>query len=154
MQKKIKRIYCDTSIIGGIIDSEFSEHTIRFLGYVKTGLFSMVISPVVDAEILVEETPQKVIREYKALLQISEVIDVTEEALSLQQSYIEVGILTPKWEDDALHVALASTSQCDVIASWNFKHIVNFQKIPLYNAVNTLHGYNEIRIYSPLELEL
>ena len=36
--------------------------------------------------------------------------------------------------------------------SWNFRHIVNFQKIPRYNAVNTLNGYKEIAIYSPLEV--
>jgi len=29
---------------------------------------------------------------------------------------------------------------------------VNFQKIPMYNAVNTLHGCKEIAIYSPLEV--
>jgi hypothetical protein len=36
--------------------------------------------------------------------------------------------------------------------SWNFKHIVHFEKIPLYNAVNTLQGYHAIAIYSPQEV--
>ena len=39
-----------------------------------------------------------------------------------------------------------------MIVSWNFKHIVHYQKIPLYNAVNTLQGYGNIFIYSPLEV--
>jgi hypothetical protein len=39
-----------------------------------------------------------------------------------------------------------------MIVSWNFSHTVNFRKIPLYNAVNTLYGYRQIQIYSPLEL--
>jgi len=60
--------------------------------------------------------------------------------------------LTPKWLDDALHVALASISGCDGIVSWNFKHIVHYQKIPRFNAVNVLQGYKEIMIYSPLEV--
>jgi len=51
-----------------------------------------------------------------------------------------------------LHVAVATLSQASLIVSWNFKDIVNFQKIPMYNAVNTLHGYKEIAIYSPLEV--
>lgn len=34
----------------------------------------------------------------------------------------------------------------------NFKHIVHFDKIPLYNAVNVLKGYDQISIYSPLEV--
>jgi hypothetical protein len=49
-------------------------------------------------------------------------------------------------------VALATVSQASLIVSWNFRHIVNFNKIPMYNAVNTLHGYNRIAIYSPLEV--
>ena len=49
-------------------------------------------------------------------------------------------------------MALATVSQSSLIVSWNFKHIVNFQKIPMYNAVNTLNGYREIAIYSPLEV--
>lgn len=39
-----------------------------------------------------------------------------------------------------------------MIVSWNFKHIVHFEKIPLYNAVNTLQGFGPIQIYSPLEV--
>ena len=39
-----------------------------------------------------------------------------------------------------------------MISSWNFKHIVNYAKIPLYEAVNTLHEHETISIYSPLEM--
>ena len=54
--------------------------------------------------------------------------------------------------DDALHVAIDSISECDLIVSWNFKHIVHYDKIPKYNAVNVLNGYRHIGIYSPLEI--
>ena len=75
-----------------------------------------------------------------------------EEAIKLQQAYTEAKILSVKYSTDALHVALATISQSSLIVSWNFKHIVNFQKIPRYNAVNKLNGYKEIAIYSPLEV--
>lgn len=39
-----------------------------------------------------------------------------------------------------------------MIVSWNFKHIVHYQKIPLYNTVNVRQGYDAIFIYSPLEV--
>jgi hypothetical protein len=55
-------------------------------------------------------------------------------------------------EEDALHVAVATASDCSLIVSWNFKHIVHFEKIPLYNAVNTLRGHAHIGIFSPLEV--
>jgi hypothetical protein len=152
VKNKINRVYSDTSVIGGIVDSEFSEHSKQFIKFAKSGLFTLVVSPVIDDEIFSEGTPSTVIREYENLLTFCEIARVDEESLELQQAYLKEKILTPKWQDDALHVALATVHQCDLIVSWNFKHIVNFQKIPLYNAVNKLHGYNEIQIYSPLEL--
>jgi predicted nucleic acid-binding protein len=139
-------------VIGGITDSEFSIHSQQFFRNVRAGLFSLVISPVVDDEINTRGTPKAVITEYEKLLEYCEVAKVTEEALELQSAYLREKILSPQWEDDALHVALATVHSCDIIVSWNFKHIVNFQKIPLYNAVNKLFGYNEIQIYSPMEL--
>ena len=30
--------------------------------------------------------------------------------------------------------------------------LVNYKRIPLYNAVNVLNGYNGIGVYSPLEV--
>jgi hypothetical protein len=79
-------------------------------------------------------------------------VDVGEEAVLLQQSYLAAGIVGQQWETDALHVALATESLCPVIVSWNFKHIVNFKKIPLYNGVNLAHSYSVIAIHTPQEV--
>lgn len=85
-------------------------------------------------------------------MQLAKVVDINENALHLRNEYLQAGILPEKFSNDALHVALATVSQCNIIVSWNFKHIVHFKKIPLYNAVNILNGYNEIAIFSPLEV--
>ena len=53
---------------------------------------------------------------------------------------------------DALHVALATVAGCALIVSWNFRHIVNYRRIPMYNAVNTLQGFGDLAIFSPLEV--
>jgi hypothetical protein len=55
-------------------------------------------------------------------------------------------------EDDALHVALATVNNCDMIVSWNFKHIVHYDKIRAYNGINIRLGYSVIAIYSPKEV--
>jgi len=86
------------------------------------------------------------------MLPLALLTPISDEAINLQQAYIREGIVTKKSLDDALHVALATVSACDLIVSWNFKHIVHFQKIPLFNAVNALNGYNSLMIYSPLEV--
>nr|VFK64670.1 MAG: hypothetical protein BECKUNK1418G_GA0071005_104917 [Candidatus Kentron sp. UNK]VFK71173.1 MAG: hypothetical protein BECKUNK1418H_GA0071006_105317 [Candidatus Kentron sp. UNK] len=54
---------------------------------------------------------------------------MTEETILLQRQYIDSGVVTPKSAEDALHVALATVSRCALIVSWNFKHIVHFDKI-------------------------
>ncbi len=47
-----------------------------------------------------------------------------------------------------------ATSNCHAIVSWNFRHIVHFQKIPLYNAINLANGYGSIAIHTPQEVIL
>jgi hypothetical protein len=85
-------------------------------------------------------------------LSSSELAEISPEVLDLRDAYLSAGIVTPKSKDDATHVALATIAQCEIIVSWNFKHIVHFQKIPKYNAVNVLHGYRTINIHSPSEV--
>jgi len=43
-------------------------------------------------------------------------------------------------------------SRADVIASWNFRHIVHLDKIRRFNAVNMIHGYPAVEIRSPKEI--
>jgi len=144
------RIYADTSVFGGIFDEEFAEHTKQFFAEIDAGYFALVTSAIVEAEI--EPAPKKVRNFFARYESVAEIMQVTHDALLLQQQYIDSGVVTPKSAEDALHVALATVSQCTLIVSWNFKHIVHFDKIPKYNAVNTLSGYGQIGIYSPLEV--
>lgn len=78
--------------------------------------------------------------------------DVTEEMERLQSAYLSSGILGVSNDADALHVAAATLLNVDMIVSWNFKHIVHFEKIRGFNAINKLWGYKEVEIYSPLEI--
>ena len=121
-----------------------------FFDQVEEGRFHLVTSAFDEEE--VGMAPRKVQDLYHDLSIITEIADVSREALRLQKAYLDRGIVTSKWSRDALHVALATTAYCDLIVSWNFRHIVHFQKIPLYNAINVLEGYTQIAIFSPLEV--
>ena len=79
-------------------------------------------------------------------------MEISQEAIGLQLQYIELGVVPERSLADALHVAMATVSECELIVSWNFKDIVHFEKIPKYNAVNVLNGYRQIDIRSPLEV--
>lgn len=86
------------------------------------------------------------------LLGLASVVDQTAEADRLSQAYLHARIVGPTAQDYALHVAMATVARCAVIVSWNFRHIVHFQKVPLYNAVNVANGYTTIGIHSPREV--
>ena len=143
-------VYADTSVYGGVYDDEFSAASTRFFEVIRRGSFQLVLSEIVHREL--SFAPTQVQGLFQEMLPLALLTPVTDEAINLQQAYIREGIVTKKSLDDALHVALATVSGCDLIVSWNFKHIVHFQKIPLFNAVNTLNGYNSLMIYSPLEV--
>jgi hypothetical protein len=51
-----------------------------------------------------------------------------------------------------MRLTLATISNVDLVVSWNFKHIVHFEKIGGYEGVNSLLGYRSPRIYSPREV--
>ena len=104
----------------------------------------------IQAEI--DPAPDEVKGFFDDILEVARIVEVSDDALALRQAYLEAGILTRDSADDALHVALATVSGCALIVSWNFKHIVHYRKVPLYNAVNALKGYPSLGIHSPQEV--
>lgn len=73
------------------------------------------------------------------------------EAKELAETYVKEKALGQASLNDAYHIALASVSRLDCLISWNFKHIVNFDKIRLFNSINLKLGYPLIDIRTPLE---
>jgi predicted nucleic acid-binding protein len=145
------RIYIDTSVIGGCFDAEFSEWSNSLVKDFTAGTFMPVLSDVLAAEI--QDAPEAVRRKYEDLvLGKHEFVVVTEEVVELAEAYQRRKILTSKFYDDGLHIALASVAEADLLVSWNFRHIVHFDKIRLFNSVNLELGYKPLQIYSPREV--
>jgi len=150
ISKKSTTVYADTSVFGGVFDEEFQDASSAFFKAITDKKFQLITSQIVAEEIQVG--PDKVQSLFQEYLPLADIAEVTIEALQLQQAYMDAGIVTPKHATDALHVALATINGAAIVVSWNFKHIVNFKKIPMYNAVNTLNGYTHVSVYSPLEV--
>jgi len=150
MEKKPIQVYAETSVFGGVCDDEFSRSSRAFFDLIRLGKFHLIISALVEDELL--PAPVQVRSFFEEMIEFYEITRITSEAFELQQAYLKAGIVTPKRMNDALHVAVATVSGCKIIVSWNFKHIVHFEKIRFYNAVNALNGYDSISIYSPLEV--
>jgi len=144
------RVYADSSVFGGVFDEEFMAPSAAFFEQVRSGRFRLVVSPVIQDELA--EAPENVRALFKEMLDLSEQVEALAEAAGLQQAYLRARIIGEASMADAMHVALASVSGCRAVVSWNFKHIVHMEKIPLYNGVNMARGYPSIGIYSPMEV--
>lgn len=132
---KIQRIYLDTSVIGGCFDEEFQVWSNALINDIGNGLFYGVTSEVVEAEIT--DAPRNVREKFLDFLNMNpEVLKLNKETFNLVDMYIQFKILPEKFRNDMLHIALATIAEVDILVSWNFKHIVRFDKIRQFNAVN------------------
>lgn len=150
MKKKL-RIYIDTSVIGGCMDDEFQEWSQKLMNEFKIGIHIPVISSITQAEI--SKAPQEVQSILLNMLDYDcEVLLETEESMTLAYNYLREKVVSKNFEDDARHIAVATTNNIDIVVSWNFKHIVHFDKIRQFNSINLREGYKAIEIYSPREV--
>ena len=68
------------------------------------------------------------------------------------KKYMGQKIVSENYYGDALHIAIATVLRVDVLVSWNFKHIVNLDRIKQFNSVNLKEGYSILEIRSPREV--
>jgi predicted nucleic acid-binding protein len=145
------RIYVDTSVIGGCLDDEFRTPSIRLFNRSRAGGALLVISDITLAELasapanvrnVIDDLPRGCL----------ELIRQNAEAEALAEDYIGQAVVSRRMLADALHIALATVARVDVLVSWNFRHIVNLDRIHGFNAVNLRAGYPLLEIRSPLEL--
>ena len=146
-----RRIYTDTSVLGGCFDPEFSEWSNGLVDDFRRGTFQPVLSDVTAEEI--GRAPERVRAIHQELASLgAEIVSVSPEVLKVVAAYEARSILGPRYRNDLLHIALATVAAVDVVVSWNFRHIVRLDKIRLFNAVNVELGYGALAIYSPREV--
>lgn len=146
-----KRVYIDTSVVGGQFDKEFSADTVPFFQAVSKGLFVLVVSDLLEAELL--RAPQHVL-DFLTTLPVQQIenIRLTPEASELADQYIKAKVVGQTSRADCQHIAMATLAKADILVSWNFKHIVNLDKIRGYNGINYQLGHNMIEIRTPKEI--
>jgi hypothetical protein len=145
------RIYTDTSVLGGCEDEEFADHSIQLMESFVRGervlvLSSLTVQELAAAPAEVRSRLASVPEEHIETLQLG------VEAQELAEAYMSAGVLPTKMRADAQHIAIATVARVDVLVSWNFKHIVNLQRIHGYNSVNLRRGYPMIEIRTPREV--
>jgi predicted nucleic acid-binding protein len=143
-----QRLYIDTSVFGGYFDEEFSEFTRPLFERLQQGEFRLLFSAVTQDEL--SSAPERVKKLVTSLKEENtEFMEINDEAVELATQYIAEKIVGQTSFADCLHIALATINRADFLISWNFKHIVNVQRIRGYNAINIKNGYKELEIRSP-----
>jgi predicted nucleic acid-binding protein len=152
---KKPKIYLDTSVISHLDAPDTpdkQEDTRKLWKAIQGGEYEVFLSPAVMVELDECSEPK-----HSYLLdQLSEIeyteLQANDEVLELAAQYQNAGILPPKSARDRQHIAYACVYNCDMIVSWNFKHMVNVKTISGVKGVNALAGYKEMPIYTPTML--
>ncbi|MDO5564113.1 MAG: PIN domain-containing protein [Eubacteriales bacterium] len=154
MNEKLK-VYLDTSVISYLKQDDSPEKTKitnDLWEKFKTGIYDICFSNLTLLEVgrcfdekrlfLANKLNEIEYEEYK----------VNERTKNLATQIIRIGILTEKSFDDCQHIAVALQNDCDIIVSWNFKHLVNVKTINGIRAISMIEGYKTINIFDPLTL--
>jgi len=149
---KKTKIYLDTSVISHLQAHDMPERmadTLRLWEDIKAGAYEVVISDVTIDELNDCAEPKRsfMLEELKKIPLT--VIEAEKKVEELSQEFIRLGILKEKSIDDCMHIATALLAKCDVIVSWNFKHIVNDKTIEGVKTISKTRGLDGIKIYCP-----
>ena len=133
---------------------DYTADTLRFFERCRAGDHDLRISGVVIKEIdRSDDSTRAAIR--RLISEIAPIeIPLSREAEALADAFLRLGAVPPSKPDDAAHVAAAFIGGCDVLVSWNFKHIANVRRAERFNAIAVLQGFSKrLIIASPAEVQ-
>ena len=147
------RVYLDTTIFNFVFaDDAPVERDLTRKFFSQISHFDVFISDIVIEEIAECPAPKR-----QKMMDLIEKYNIQELSLDeasrqLAIKYIKEGIIPAKYQDDALHIAIASVNEMDLLLSWNFQHIVKLKTKRESVGVYMLMGYRSIEIYTPREV--
>lgn len=112
--------------------------------------YTLVTSSAVVEELSAGSQTQK--KEKLRLIESLEMLATTNEVLDIANIYISRFVMPNDISGDALHLALASYYRCDILLTWNCRHLANYKKAEHIKKVNALLGIATPSLLTPLEL--
>jgi len=147
------RLYLDTSVISHLFAEDTPDtmsDTLEFWEEIKTNKYDIILSDLTLEEIDECKEPKRTkMFEILAEIKYSLAYKNNNEVLFLANEIIDKGILTSKSFDDAQHIGIAIHEQCNIIVSWNFKHLVRLKTIHGVRTITVSNNYQNIDIFSP-----
>jgi hypothetical protein len=152
---RLPKIYLETTLFNFYVDKSRGEahaYTVKLFQEIFAGNYEAFTSDYVVDE-LKKASFEKSAKMIALLTEYSvPVLSMNDEADRLADLYVTEEIIPLKYRTDGLHIAIATVNDLDMIVSMNFQHIVKRKTIRMCGAVNTMHGYHAIEIYSPMEV--
>ncbi|MDR1897696.1 MAG: hypothetical protein LBR10_12985 [Prevotellaceae bacterium] len=147
----MERIYVDTSVFGGYFEPEFEQWTKPFVNKFIGGEYTLLYSQLTEIEL--SKAPSHVRELIQRIPPASiEFLPVTDLADELASRYVKENVVGKASIEDCRHIAIATLENADLLASWNFKHIVNVGRIRGYNSVNYKFGHKILEIRTPRDI--
>ena len=149
------KLYLDTSVLGAVCDPGPMDRIVatrRVLDGIAHGRWAGYVSIIVLSEIdrAAAEIREKIGAELRMARRT--VLEESSESVALARAYVAAGAIPEAYEDDARHIAIATTNDIAVVVSWNFRHMVNIERKRRINSVNLRQGWPLIDIVSPWEI--
>ena len=150
------RVYVETTIPNFYYDFRDSPEVVlrrevtRRWWETAGGRYELVTSGVVLDE-LANGTSDRVPLRLALLVGIP-ALTYVPQVTGIVQTYIKHKLMPAKPPEDAWHLALASFHGCDLIITWNCRHLANPNKAGHIRRINTLLGLSVPRLVTPLDL--
>ena len=152
--RKLK-LYLDTSVIGNLDAWDAPDKqadTLALWDDIIAGEYDVFLSYVVFEELArCPEEKKSTLMDYLAQIEY-ERIESHEDIFSLADEFIRLGVLKQKCHDDAQHIAASMVAGCDILVSWNFRHMVNYKMIDGVRIVSAITKYRDVSICTPTML--
>jgi hypothetical protein len=104
-------------------------------------------------DIELEPAPEKIRNLAQSIPESSiEFFDISDQSTALAEEYLKENVVGKTSRADCIHIALETLCNADILVSWNFKHIVNVNRIRGYNSVNYKLGHKILEIRTPREI--
>jgi len=146
------RLYLDSSVISHLDAPDrpdWMTDTLKLWKNIQNGEYDVVLSDIVFDEI--EQCAEPKASYLSAMLKKIQYKRVASDdnTVALASRFVDFGIIGEKHFNDRRHIAAALLAGCDIIASWNFSHIVNANTIKGTKIITTVEGFKDIIICSP-----
>jgi predicted nucleic acid-binding protein len=153
--KYIPKLFIETTVFNFYFEGKQGQKqkdAIRLFDAITKGRYEAYTSQTVVDEIKAASEEKSKKMDILSRKHIKKFIVLSPEAVQMANLYITKGIIPSKYKEDALHIAIATVNNFDLVISYNLGHIVKTKTMIGTGLVNLREGYRQIGLSTPTEV--